>query len=121
MGPKWGLPQKHAGPGGADLGGRMHDTFTRVPLGTVRLLPVVNRPGSTPSLSQRAELNRTYVMSLANDHLLQNHYFEAGLWHTRGKPEDIHWGWESPTCQVRGHFLGHWQIGRASGKEEGPG
>ena len=86
----------------------MQDTFTRLPLGTVRLLPVVNRPGSTPSFSQRAELNRTYVMSLANDHLLQNHYFEAGLWSTRGKPEGIHWGWESPTCQVRGHFLGHW-------------
>jgi uncharacterized protein len=86
----------------------MRDTFTRVPMGTVRLLPVVNRPGSTPSFSQRAELNRTYVMSLANEHLLQNHYVEAGLWHTRGKPEGIHWGWESPTCQLRGHFLGHW-------------
>ena len=86
----------------------MHDTFTRLPLGTVRLLPVVNRPGSTPSFYQRAELNRKYVMSLANEHLLQNHYLEAGLWHTRGKPEGIHWGWESPTCQVRGHFLGHW-------------
>ena len=24
------------------------------------------------------------------------------------QPEDIHWGWESPTCQLRGHFLGHW-------------
>ena len=21
---------------------------------------------------------------------------------------DMHWGWESPTCQLRGHFLGHW-------------
>ena len=20
----------------------------------------------------------------------------------------MHWGWEAPTCQVRGHFLGHW-------------
>ena len=86
----------------------MDDTFTRMPLGTVRLLPVVNRPGSTPSFYQRAELNRKYVMSLANEHLLQNHYFEAGLWQTRGQPEGIHWGWESPTCQVRGHFLGHW-------------
>ena len=86
----------------------MHDTFTRVPLGSVRLLPVVNRPGSTPSFSQRAELNRNYVMSLANEHLLQNHYLEAGLWQTRGQPQGIHWGWESPTCQVRGHFLGHW-------------
>ncbi len=24
------------------------------------------------------------------------------------QPKDIHWGWESPTCQLRGHFLGHW-------------
>jgi len=22
--------------------------------------------------------------------------------------EDIHWGWEAPTCQLRGQFLGHW-------------
>ena len=22
--------------------------------------------------------------------------------------DDRHWGWESPTCQVRGQFLGHW-------------
>ena len=86
----------------------MQDTFSRMPLGAVRLLPVVNRPGSTPSFYQRAELNRTYVMSLANEHLLQNHYLEAGLWQTRSQPEGIHWGWESPTCQVRGHFLGHW-------------
>ena len=25
-----------------------------------------------------------------------------------GEPENAHWGWESPTCQIRGEFLGHW-------------
>ena len=20
----------------------------------------------------------------------------------------LHWGWDAPTCQLRGHFLGHW-------------
>ncbi len=25
-----------------------------------------------------------------------------------GAGDDRHWGWESPTCQIRGHFLGHW-------------
>ena len=33
---------------------------------------------------------------------------EAGLWAPWGKPEKAHWGWESPTCQIRGEFLGHW-------------
>jgi uncharacterized protein len=33
---------------------------------------------------------------------------EAGLWNPPACPGDIHWGWESPTCQLRGHFLGHW-------------
>ncbi|MCU0521926.1 MAG: glycoside hydrolase family 127 protein [Anaerolineae bacterium] len=57
---------------------------------------------------QRFDLNRRYVMSLTTEHLLQNFYLEAGLWAPRDDPGDIHWGWESPTCQLRGHFLGHW-------------
>jgi DUF1680 family protein len=47
-------------------------------------------------------------MSLRNENLLQNYYQEAGLWYPRQHPEGCHWGWESPTCQLRGHFLGHW-------------
>ena len=86
----------------------MSDAFTSMPVSSVRLLPIAYRPGSTPSIYQRAQLNRKYVMSLDSDNLLQNHYFEAGLWHTRRQPVGIHWGWESPTCQVRGQFLGHW-------------
>jgi DUF1680 family protein len=47
-------------------------------------------------------------MSLRSDNLLQNYYMEAGLWGPRTRSEDYHEGWESPTCQLRGHFLGHW-------------
>jgi DUF1680 family protein len=62
-----------------------------------------------PSLFQeRAGVNRRYLLSLRSENLLQNYYLEAGLWHPPSKPEDCHWGWESPTCQLRGHFLGHW-------------
>ena len=77
---------------------------------TVELLPGV--------FQQRFNLNRDYVTSLRNDNLLQNHYFEAGLGPpgklrntTHGDPgsgDDLHWGWETPTCEARGHFLGHW-------------
>lgn len=57
---------------------------------------------------QKRTANRKYLMSLENEHLLRNHYMEAGLWHCLGKPETGHWGWESPTGELRGHFLGHW-------------
>ncbi|MGC9973294.1 MAG: beta-L-arabinofuranosidase domain-containing protein [Bryobacteraceae bacterium] len=69
------------------------------------------------SFLDRAKLNRDYVASLKDDNLLQNFYLEAGLWNpivrmtsksARDRGEDMHWGWESPTCQLRGHFLGHW-------------
>jgi len=80
-----------------------------LPLNQIKLLPGLFR--------DRFELNRRYVMSLRDENLLQNHYLEAGLWgpafetHNVGAPkklDDCHWGWESPTCQVRGQFLGHW-------------
>ena len=62
-----------------------------------------------PGLFQnRFELSRRYVLSLKSSRLLQNHYLEAGLWAPMRQPEDAHWGWESPTCQIRGEFLGHW-------------
>jgi hypothetical protein len=87
-----------------------------IPHGEVRLLP--------SEFARRRELNRSYVNSLTNQNLLQNFYMEAGLWNPRmrntamGGPvpttgEDIHWGWESPTCQLRGHFLGHWMSAAA--------
>lgn len=68
--------------------------------GQVRLLPGI--------CEQRFDLNRRYLMSLSGANLVQNHRFEAGLWSTHGKPEGIHWGWESPTCHLRGEFVGHW-------------
>lgn len=63
---------------------------------------------------QAANVNRAYLMELKNENLLQNHYFEAGIWGPPGKPlDDIHWGWESPNSLVRGHFLGHWMSAAA--------
>jgi len=65
----------------------------------------------------RFELNRRYLMGLRNENLLLNHYLEARLtaicFRTShaGRPDagdDLHWGWESPTSQIRGQFVGHW-------------
>ncbi len=79
----------------------MPDTFTSFSLGSVKLLPGL--------FEERYNLNRQYMLSLKTANLLQNFYLEAGLWGPRADPgDDIHWGWESPTCQLRGHFLGHW-------------
>ncbi len=77
-------------------------THNFIPLspGSVRLLPGL--------VQERYELNRRYMLSLKTENLLQNHYLEAGLWAPPHHPGNIHWGWESPTCQLRGHFLGHW-------------
>ncbi len=74
-----------------------------MPLGAVQL--------KGGHFERRYRLNRNHVLSLGNENLLQNHYLEAGLWphvHNAKPSDDIHWGWEAPTCQVRGHFLGHW-------------
>lgn len=63
---------------------------------------------------QRSELNRQYMLGLSSKNLLQNHYFTAGLWGPDHYPSDCHWGWESPTCQIRGDFLGHWLSAAAN-------
>jgi len=78
----------------------MTGTFRPLPNRLVSLLPGL--------FKNRFDANRRYVMSLETQNLLQNHYLEAGLWAPRSKPENAHWGWESPTCQIRGEFLGHW-------------
>ncbi|NLJ26247.1 MAG: hypothetical protein GX354_12635 [Firmicutes bacterium] len=83
----------------------MKHSFQSMTPGSVTLLPSL--------FQERFRINRKYMMSLQNDNLLQNHYFEAGLWSVSQKPSDCHWGWESPTCQLRGHFLGHWLSGAA--------
>jgi uncharacterized protein len=81
----------------------MKTIFEPLALGQVRL-----KPGR---FQQRYDVNRAYMLSLKTANLLQNFYLEAGLWSPPGTPEtlaDQHWGWETPSCQVRGHFLGHW-------------
>ena len=62
---------------------------------------------------ERENINRSYLIELDSDCLLQNFYFEAGICTPNSRvhnPEcaKMHWGWESPSCQLRGHFLGHW-------------
>ena len=94
----------------------MSNQLNPLPHGAVKLLPGL--------IQQRVDLNRKYMLSLKTENLLQNFYQEAGLWGPREKPaEDIHWGWESPTCQLRGHFLGHWlsaaaYLGANTGDQE---
>lgn len=69
-----------------------------------------------PSLFlDRYNLNSKYIMSLESEKLLQNFYLEAGisksghlLLNKELNLNDFYWGWESPSCQLRGHFLGHW-------------
>lgn len=63
---------------------------------------------------QRSDVNLNYLMELKNVSLLQNFYLEAGVIMpgVQNVPDplkpDLHWGWEAPMCQLRGHFLGHW-------------
>ncbi len=78
----------------------MKPIFHLLPDHRVTLLPGL--------FKKRFDVNRQYVNSLKTPNLLQNHYLEAGLWAPHSMPEDAHWGWESPTCQIRGEFLGHW-------------
>ena len=59
-------------------------------------------------LNRRAAENRAYMMRLTRENLMRNYLLEAGLWTAPVLPEGIHGGWESPTCQLRGHFTGHW-------------
>ena len=74
--------------------------------GSVKILPGVFR--------ERMDVNRQYLLELDTNCLLQNFYLEAGIILTGlqvvDNPEtaNLHWGWEAPTCQLRGHFLGHW-------------
>lgn len=75
----------------------------------------VSRVNLLPGLfKERQTVNRNYLMSLSSQALLQNFYLEAGIimpgMQVVENPSEsgLHWGWESPTCQLRGHFLGHW-------------
>ena len=59
-------------------------------------------------LKRREQDNRSYMMELAPEALLQNYYLEAGIGQVFGGKILKHSGWEDPTCQLRGHFLGHY-------------
>ena len=64
-------------------------------------------------LQRRRDANRAYLLSLSSDLLLLPYRFEAGLWTDPTLRTDLHGGWESPTSQLRGHFLGHWLAAAA--------
>ena len=50
------------------------------------------------------ERNRTYLLSLSVDRLVHNFRINAGL-QSNAVPLG---GWEAPTCELRGHFTGHY-------------
>lgn len=61
---------------------------------------VVLDPGP---LAEAREWNRRFLMSVPNDRLLRNFRVNAGL-PSSAQPLG---GWEDPTCELRGHFVGH--------------
>ena len=79
-------------------------------------------PGLFP---KRMKLNEDYLMELDSGCLLQNFYLEAGIipegCQVIPDPDGVkmHWGWEAPSCQLRGHFLGHWLSAAATLAEDG--
>ena len=60
------------------------------------------------NLVRHQKENRDYLLELSIQKLLVPHMFEAGRYKTNDLPVDIYGGWEAPTSQLRGHFLGHW-------------
>lgn len=59
-------------------------------------------------LKRKEADNRNYLMKLENRYLLRNYLLEAGRISGRGMDLNAMGGWEDPSCQLRGHFLGHW-------------
>lgn len=59
-------------------------------------------------LLRRENDNRTYLLKLEDKYLLRNYFLEAGRISGRGMDPNAMGGWEDPSCQLRGHFLGHW-------------
>jgi len=58
----------------------------------------------TGPLQQAREWNRAYMMRLPNDRLLLTFRLNAGI-ASDAKPLG---GWEAPSCELRGHFVGHY-------------
>lgn len=69
-------------------------------------------------LLRRENDNRDYLMKLKTAHLLRNFLLEAGRYSGRGMDNQAMGGWEDPSCQLRGHFLGHWLSAAALRYEE---
>jgi len=60
-------------------------------------------------LLRRRNENKKYLMELSSDDLLTHHQHEAGINFSFANFDyHKHGGWESPLCQLRGHFVGHW-------------
>lgn len=57
---------------------------------------------------RREGVNKKYLMSLENNYLLRSYRHEAGRFSDRGHDQNALNGWEDLSCQLRGHFLGHW-------------
>ena len=55
-------------------------------------------------LKESLERNRKYLLSLEVDRLVHNFRVNAGL-PSKAQPLG---GWEAPTCELRGHFTGHY-------------
>lgn len=64
-------------------------------------------------LKKQMIANQKYLMELDEELLLFNYRFEAGLDSQSNSERKLHGGWESPTCQLRGHFLGYWMSAAA--------
>lgn len=67
----------------------------------------INTTLTDGELLQKENDNRAYLMELDSAALLQNYYLEAGIGQVFGAKSMKHGGWEDPSCQLRGHFLGH--------------
>ncbi|MDR0472743.1 MAG: glycoside hydrolase family 127 protein [Treponema sp.] len=60
-------------------------------------------------LLEKQYANRHYFMSLDSNALLFHHRSEAVLDSPFAQGKAKHYGgWEDPSCQLRGHFPGHW-------------
>jgi len=66
------------------------------PLQQVRLLP--------SHWKDMMELNRSFLYSLPNDRLVHNFRVAAGI----ASDATPLGGWESPDCELRGHYVGHY-------------
>ena len=59
-------------------------------------------------MRRREDANKRYLMKLETRYLLRSYLHEAGRFSGRGHDSNALGGWEDLSCQLRGHFLGHW-------------